>query len=485
MNYKALQAGLDREVFDLADAKRELLTHLAVRETGGAAGGRIPCLVGPAGVGKKTLVCALARALDRKLLILPVDGHGLVGKTPVYGKSKIGEVVGRLIHLLNQNRGQDLVVLVDGMESISPAFQREVPMGFMEVLSMSHDYAMQLKHIDAPLDFSRIVFFAAASDIAFVHQELLAGLELVPITGYGDEQKIAIAKGWIIPREAADCGLAGRVDISGSAVFAIIRRYTNELGLVHLSRLIRRLLRRLVLEAGQAGPIMVEESDLPHLLGAPQFDFTRARTVGGVGMISTLGRSGGHGVLADLEVALVPDDNPSVILTGNMDGLFREVVMVAITCIRQRTGALNLPPDFYRRYTIHCNGMPAGVLKSGVSAGLAVFLALYSALASQPIAPDVSALGEITLSGQVRGVAGVHEKALAAYRLGIKTVLFPAENQPEVASLPPEVRRDLALVAVSTVEQAAGLLPKLCIEANGPTNGPTNGQPDGQPRKDF
>jgi ATP-dependent Lon protease len=219
------------------------------------------------------------------------------------------------------------------------------------------------------------------------------------------------------------------------------------------------MLRLLVLEGQDSkGPVNVSEADLPRLLGAPQFDFTRARTVGGVGIISTLGRSGGHGVIADLEVALVPDDNPSVILTGNMDGLFREVVMVAITCIRQRTGALNLPLDFYRRYTIHCNGMPAGVLKSGVSAGLAVFLAMVSALANRPVPADVSALGEISLSGQVRSVAGVHEKALAAYRLGIKKVFFPAANEPDVASLPSEVRRDLALVAVSTVEQAVSLL---------------------------
>ncbi len=457
LNYQHILEQLNISLYGLEREKEEVLTYLKITELTTYDFERILCLVGPPGVGKKSLVYALAQAIGRRCVHIPIGISEVSASLSTYGKSKIGEIAGQIIHLMNQHRDQSILFLLEGIDFLSLTFQSKITYGFKEVLAITHDHALRMKHIESPLDFQRALFFATATDISKMSQDLLSQLEIIPMTGYNDEQKIAIAQQWIVPEEAKACGVQGQVDLSDDTLCEIIRRYTNEIGLHQLRAMIKKLckglVRELALSKGNDLPTPAPEN-LTSYLGYPLFEMRKARKENEVGVISTIGRSGGHGVIADLEVLLIEDSQPKIILTGNMDTLVREVVMVALSYLLSRATTFGIEKDFSKKYTIHVNMIPGGILKSGVSAGLPIVLALLSALTKKELRCDISALGEITLHGKVQKVIGVHEKILAASRMGITRIIFPKENLPEIERLPREMHREIELCGVDTVEEA-------------------------------
>lgn len=458
LNYTHILEQVNTSLYGLEREKEDVLTYIKMAELNQFDFEKILCLVGPPGVGKKRLAYALAHAMGRRCVHIPIGINEASAGVSTYGKSKIGEIAGQIIHLMNQYRDQTILFLLEGFDFLSLTFQNKIAYRFKEVLAITHDHALRMKHIESPLDFRRALFFATATDISRMSQDLLSQLEIIPMMGYTDEQKIAIVRGWILPEDLKACGLQEQLRISDDTLYELIKRYTNEIGLKQLCGVIKKLCKRVVFELAlsEGNPIPELTSErITHYLGVPLFEVRKIRCESEVGVISTIGRSNSHGVIADLEVLLIEDSQPRIILTGNMDTLVREVVMVALSYLHARHTTFGIEKDFGKKYTLHVNMIPGGILKSGVSAGLPIALALLSSLTHRKIRCDMSALGEITLHGKVKKVIGVHEKILAASRVGITRIIFPKENLPEVERLPREIRGEVELCGVDTIEEAA------------------------------
>lgn len=457
LDYKHILEQLNTSLYGLDKEKEEMLSYLKIAELNEYELEKIVCLTGPPGVGKKSLIYALAKAIHRRCIHIKIGISNGNISFPTYGKSKAGEIAGQVIHLMNQHRDHEVLFLLEGIDYLTLTFQNKITYRFKEVLTITSDHALRMKHIDKPLDFRKVLFLATTTDMSKINHELLTQLEIIPFTGYSDEQKIAIAKHWIIPEESKACGLQSRLNISDDMLYEITTRYTNEIGLNQLRGVIKKLCKSLVLELALSNGQDVLDLDSENLikyLEYPLFDMRKAREENEVGVISTIGRSEGHGVIADLEVLLIEDEHPRIMLTGNMDNLFREVVMVAISYLLAHHKTLGVGKNFHKKYTIHVNMIPGGILKSGVSAGLSVVLALISALTNREIRCDISALGEITLHGKVKKVIGIHEKILGASRLGLKRIIFPGENAQDIERLPKEILENLELLGVTTIAEA-------------------------------
>jgi ATP-dependent Lon protease len=447
---------LNEDLFGLAEQKMDLITELRMNDSVIDGNRKIICFVGPRGAGKRSLAATLARALGQKFLTIRIGQDDDCG-APRYGRSKAGELAGNLLHLMDRNRGQRLLILLDGIEYINPIFQNRTVTSFREVLTISHEHSLRLGHIDQPLNFADVVFVATAREARGITREMLDELKLIQFTGYCDDEKVEIVKRWMIQPNHSSNACCGAAQIDDDGIFDLIRCYTNELGVFELRAVFDRLQRQLVFEstvAGAAPQQRLGRQDLSRYLGPPLYDAASVRNGLQVGAVAMLGRCDGRGVISEIEVLTIPDPRANLVLTGNLDALFREVVMVALSCLRKRSAEYGISPEFLSRHTVHVNAIPGGVLKSGVSSGLAVLLALFSEIKGLPLRADLSAIGEVTLRGGIRRVIGVPEKILGAHRLGIRTLCYPNENQGDIDRLPRELVGGLELIGVDSVDQA-------------------------------
>ena len=248
LNYTHIFKQVNTSLYDLEREKEEVLTYIKMAELNQFDFDKILCLVGPPGVGKKSLAYAWAHAMGRRYVHIPIGINEASAGVSTYGKSKIGEIAGQIIHLMNQYRDQTILFLLEGFDFLSLTFQNKIAYRFKEVLAITHDHALRMKHIESPLDFRRALFFATATDVSRMSQDLLSQLEIIPMMGYTDEQKIAIVRGWILPEDLRACGLQEQLRISDDTLYELIKRYTNEIGLKQLCGVIKKLCKRVVFE---------------------------------------------------------------------------------------------------------------------------------------------------------------------------------------------------------------------------------------------
>lgn len=458
LNYGQVLNELNRRLYGLTQEKEQLLTYLKIVELNKYNQDKFLCLIGPKGVGKKSLIYHLAQLLGRKLVHIKIGLSNADAGLPTYGKTKIGEIAGQIIHVMNENRGEYLIIFLEGIEYIIQTFQNRTNYDLKEVLAISHDHALRMNHISEPLDFRKVLFIGTAKELSMVSQDILSQFEIIYCNGYIDEYKIRITRDWIVPRVSKACGIAGKFSMSDDLIYQIIHRYTNEIGVSRLDEIINKLCKSLVfdLAISNRDTEQLNTEDLHRYLGHPLYEIRMARTEDEIGVISTIGRSNGRGVVADLEVLLIREKSPRIIFTGNMHATFQEIIMVGISYLLSNASRFDIENNFNEDRTIHINIMPAGILKSGVSAGLSVVLALISALTQKALSCKLSAIGEITLYGRAKKVIGLHEKLLGASRLGFSKIIVPKENMAEINRLPAEVYEDIELIPVETIEEAFG-----------------------------
>ncbi|WP_461393525.1 S16 family serine protease [Deferrisoma sp.] len=444
---------LDKELYGLHEEKEAVLSYVETCRRLGQMPERMLCLLGPNGTGKKTLLMSLAKGLGIEPLCVKIGISDPRADAQSYGKMRIGEIAGRIVHSLAANPDRELMFVLVGAEQLSFRFQEKLSYTFREVLALTHEHALRLKHISRPVDFGRALFFATASDLASMTQEAFAQFEFVPLKGYTDEEKVEIAAGWLLPRLARKTGV--RVHAPEAVLYELIRRYTNELGLRDLERALRKICRYLVLQDPQReqSAFQVDTGVLGQALGRPLFHYRVVSPEGHVGVVPLVGISEGRGVVSEIESLLYPSSHPRLVFTGMMDQAFQESVVVALSVLRSRADHWGIDRSALDENVIHVNILPANAQKTGVSAGLGVFLSLLSAARSTPMPPRVSAVGEICLRGAVLPVAGIREKALAAQRLGVETLLLPRDNYEEVIT-GKTGPRGLTLVPVRTVDDA-------------------------------
>ena len=458
----AARVVLDEDHYDLDKVKERIVEYLAVQKLkapqGGAIRGPILCFVGPPGVGKTSLGQSIARAMNRKLVRMSLGGVRDEAEIRGHRRTYIGAIPGRIVQALKQAGAMNPVFMLDEIDKISGGgFQGDPSAALLEVLDPAQNHAFRDHYLEINVDLSRVLFIATSNQLAGVHPALLDRMEIIPLSGYSEEEKLHIARQYLIPRQLEEHALTNRqVTIADAAIHRIIADYTREAGVRSLERQIgavcRKIAARVATSPDAATPTIVEADDVPEFLGPARFHREVSFRVSRPGVATGVAWTEAGGDVLFVEATLLPSGHHELILTGQLGSVMQESARAALSHIRATAGQLGIPAEFLETNDLHVH-VPAGAIpKDGPSAGVTMATAIVSALKNQTVRQDVAMTGEITLSGLVLPVGGIREKALAARRHGIKTFILPALNQADLAELPPEVKNGMQFVPASTLE---------------------------------
>jgi ATP-dependent Lon protease len=452
---------LDEDHYDLDKIKERIVEYLAVRKLKGDMKGPILCFVGPPGVGKTSLGQSIARAMNRKFVRLSLGGVRDEAEIRGHRRTYIGALPGRIVQAIRQAGAINPVFMLDEMDKIGAGYQGDPAAALLEVLDPAQNHTFRDHYIEVPIDLSRVLFIATANQLGTLHPALLDRMEVVPLAGYTEDEKRHIARRYLIPRQIAEHGLPeGALDLSDAALSAVIRQYTREAGVRSLERQIGAIARKVAArlasrpadEPGTVATTVVDADQLPEYLGPVRFQKETAFRTSRPGVATGVAWTESGGDVLFVEASLLPGGSQQIILTGQLGAVMQESARAAVSHIRAHSSGLGIPNDFFEHRDLHVH-VPAGAIpKDGPSAGVTMATAILSAIKNVPTREDVAMTGEITLSGLVLPVGGIREKALAARRMGIKTFILPALNEPDISELPPDLRKDMRFVLATTLE---------------------------------
>ena len=444
---------LDRDHFGLEKVKERILEFIAVRELNPAAKGRIICLVGPPGVGKTSIAISVASALNRKLARLSLGGVRDEADIRGHRKTYIGAMPGRIVSAISQCGSMNPLLLLDEIDKLSSDFRGDPASALLEVLDGEQNRSFRDHYLELPLDLSRVLFITTANTTSTIPRPLLDRMEVIELTSYTDEEKLEIARRYLLPKQMKEHGLTGRVlRVSDGAIRAAITGYTRESGVRELERTMGKLCRKTAMRlvSGGAKRANVTEENLEDFLGVRRF-LPPERTKDQVGVVNGLAWTESGGELLEVEVNVM-EGTGKLELTGNLGEVMKESAQAAVSCIRSRSARLGIDPGFYKDQDIHIHFPEGAVPKDGPSAGIAITTAVVSALTGRAVRGDVAMTGEVTLRGRVLAIGGLKEKTMAAKRHGIRTVIIPRENERDLAEIDPVVREALDFVTAEAIE---------------------------------
>jgi ATP-dependent Lon protease len=468
---KAAQQVLDEDHYGLEKVKDRILEYLAVQSRVSKMKGPILCLVGPPGVGKTSLGQSIAKATNRKFVRMALGGVRDEAEIRGHRRTYIGSMPGRIVQNLNKAESRNPLFVLDEIDKMSNDFRGDPAAALLEVLDPEQNHNFNDHYLEVDLDLSEVMFIATSNSMN-IPAPLLDRMEVIRIPGYTEEEKLAIALRYLLPKQLKANGLKdGELAVDKEAVRDIVRYYTRESGVRSLERELAKISRKVVKEIALAGPAAkagvktkaartpankaarkVNAKNLEHYLGVRRFDFGRAEEQSEIGLVTGLAWTEVGGDLLQIEATLMPGKG-QLILTGQLGDVMQESVKAAYTVVRSRSEALGLDIDFHNKFDTHVHVPEGATPKDGPSAGTAMVTALVSALSKVPVRADVAMTGEITLRGRVLPIGGLKEKLLAALRGGIHTVLIPEENRKDLADIPDNVTRGLEIVPVKWIEQ--------------------------------
>ena len=454
---------LDADHYGLTKVKERIVEYLAVRKLKGDMKGPILCFVGPPGVGKTSLGQSIARAMNRKFVRVSLGGVRDEAEIRGHRRTYIGALPGRIVQAMKQAGSNNPVMMLDEIDKLtSGGFSGDPSAALLEVLDPAQNNSFRDHYLEVPIDLSKVLFIATANQLGSVHPALLDRMEIIELSGYSEQDKRHIARQYLIPRQTSENGLpADYLDITDPALARVISEYTREAGVRTLERQIGALARKsaAVLATSQASvespaptSAHIDAEDVPTLLGPPRFKPDTAFRLSRPGVATGLAWTEAGGDVLYIEAALMPSGTGQLLLTGQLGAVMQESARAALSHIRQQADVLGIDPQFLTGHDLHVH-VPAGAIpKDGPSAGVTMATAIVSALRKQPVEQDVAMTGEITLSGMVLPVGGVREKALAASRMGLTTVIVPERNIDDVQELPEEVRTAMRFVPARTLD---------------------------------
>jgi ATP-dependent Lon protease len=460
---------LDEDHYDLDKVKDRIIEYLAVqklkRSSDGAPGvrgttqikGPILCFVGPPGVGKTSLGQSIARAMNRKFVRISLGGVRDEAEIRGHRRTYIGAIPGRIVQALRQAGAMNPVFMLDEIDKVSAGYQGDPSAALLEVLDPAQNHSFRDHYLEINVDLSHVLFIATANQLGTIHPALLDRMELISLAGYSEEEKLHIARRYLIPRQLEENGLAPvMVRFDDEAIRRIIGAYTREAGVRNLERQIgavaRKIAARVATDGQSQSTVTVTAASVGDYLGPPRVHDEVAFRVSRPGVATGVAWTETGGDVLFIEARLLPSGHHDLILTGQLGNVMQESARAALSHIRAEASALGIPADTLESHDLHVH-VPAGAIpKDGPSAGVTMATAMVSALKNQPVRGDVAMTGEITLSGLVLPVGGIREKALAARRHGIKEFILPARNEPDLSELPPEVKNDMRFIPVETLE---------------------------------
>jgi ATP-dependent Lon protease len=468
---------LDEDHTGLDDVKDRIIEYLAVRKrrqdrglgvVGGRRSGAVLALVGPPGVGKTSLGESVARAMDRKFVRVALGGVRDEAEIRGHRRTYVGALPGRIVRAIREAGTMNPVVLLDEVDKIGSDFRGDPAAALLEVLDPAQNHTFRDHYLEVDLDLSDVVFLATANVLDGIPGPLLDRMELVTLDGYTEDEKVAIGRDHLLPRQLDKSGLtADEVTIEDDALRLIAAEYTREAGVRSLERAIARVLRKVsAKEALEPGviPVTVSTANLKDYLGRPRFtpetkltSSDRRTAVPGVATGLAVTGAGGDVLYIEASLADAETGASGVTLTGQLGDVMKESAQIALSFLRSHGGELGLPVTGMKDRGVHVH-VPAGAVpKDGPSAGVTMTTALASLLSGRPVRSDVAMTGEVSLTGRVLPIGGVKQKLLAAHRAGITTVLIPQRNEPDLDDVPAEVLAKLDVHPVSDVREVLAL----------------------------
>jgi len=452
---------LDEDHYDLDKVKERIVEHLAVRKLKGDMKGPILCFVGPPGVGKTSLGQSIARAMARKFVRISLGGVRDEAEIRGHRRTYIGSIPGRIVQALKQAGSMNPVFMLDEIDKIAAGYQGDPAAALLEVLDPAQNHSFRDHYLEVPVDLSRVLFIATSNQLSTVHPALLDRMEIIQLSGYSEEEKLHIARRYLLPRQTTEHGLPpDSMTITDGAIRRVIAEYTREAGVRNLERQLGTIARKVAAriatrppEGGLLVSTLIDTDQVDDYLGAARFKKEVAFRTSRPGVATGLAWTETGGDVLFIEATLLPGGNQNIILTGQLGNVMQESARAALSHIRARAGELGISPDFLAKHDLHVH-VPAGAIpKDGPSAGVTMATAILSAARNAAVRQDVAMTGEITLSGLVLPVGGIREKVLAAKRAGIGTVILPALNEADLTELPEEVRREMTFVPAESLEQ--------------------------------
>lgn len=446
---------LERDHYGLQKVKERILEFIAVRKLNPDIRGQIICLVGPPGVGKTSVGRSIARATGRKYVRVSLGGIRDEADIRGHRKTYIGAMPGRIIQAIRQAGTNNPLMLLDEVDKLFTDLHGDPAAALLEVLDPEQNVSFRDHYIELPFDLSRVMFITTANTVDTIPEPLLDRMEVISLSSYTREEKFQIAKQHLLAKQIKRNGLSKRIfKLEDSAIYGLIDSYSREAGVRGLERLIASLCRKAAakIASGQNPPITIGEGDLESLLGPKKYLNDELPEKDEVGVATGLAWTTVGGETMPVEAAVL-DGSGKVELTGSLGDVMKESAQAAISYIRSRVDELHIEKEFYKDKDIHIHVPEGAVPKDGPSAGVTMATALVSALLNLPVRHNLAMTGEITLRGRVLPIGGLKEKTMAAYRAGVKTVIIPKANMPDLAEIDRTVRENIRFVTADSMEK--------------------------------
>ncbi|MGW3342331.1 endopeptidase La [Nonomuraea rubra] len=459
---------LDADHTGLDDVKDRIIEHLAVRKrrqdkglgvVGGRRSGAVLALAGPPGVGKTSLGESVARAMGRKFVRVALGGVRDEAEIRGHRRTYVGALPGRIVRAIREAGSMNPVVLLDEVDKVGADYRGDPTAALLEVLDPAQNHTFRDHYLEVELDLSDVLFLATANVLEAIPGPLLDRMEIVTLDGYTEDEKVAIARDHLLPRQLELAGLtAEEVTVEDAALRRLAAEYTREAGVRSLERSVARILRKVA--ARDELPVTVGEGDLVDYIGRPRFvpesslpEAKQRTSVPGVATGLAVTGAGGDVLYVEASLADPETGETGLTLTGQLGDVMKESARIALSYLRSHGAELELPVTALKDRSVHVHFPAGAVPKDGPSAGVTLTTALASLLSGRQVRGDVAMTGEISLTGRVLPIGGVKQKLLAAHRAGITTVLIPARNEPDLDDVPEEVRKELTIHTVSDVRE--------------------------------
>lgn len=446
---------LNEDHFGLEKPKERVLEYLAVQKLVKKLKGPILCLVGPPGVGKTSIARSIARSMGRQFIRISLGGVRDEAEIRGHRRTYVGAMPGRIIQGMKNAGANNPVFLLDEIDKMAMDFRGDPASALLEVLDPEQNSTFSDHFIEVPFDLSNVMFVTTANAVHNIPRPLLDRMEVLYIPGYTEIEKMQIAKKYLLPKQKRDHGLEeDQLVVDDSALMKIVRDYTREAGVRNLEQQVAGMNRKAAkkIVSDPSTPVHVTEENLKDYLGPIKFRYNVAEEKDQIGAVTGLAWTEVGGDTLVIEVTVMQGTG-KLTLTGKLGDVMKESAQAAFSYTRTRADVLGIAPDFHEKNDIHIHIPEGAIPKDGPSAGITMATALISALSNVPVSRSVAMTGEITLRGRVLPIGGLKEKALAAHRAGIRTILLPQDNEKDIVEIPESVREEMTFIPVSHMDQ--------------------------------